>query len=346
MSILRRKKREEEEEKNITRDKNNPDDSSNKKTRRKKKGEIVPWTKKERALVFWVLTITVLTSSMLAMSARSWKLPNFPRIKLPSFSSSPIVIEGNKTGQKKAKEAISLFINKTNPLSGVFGLYVYRLGDKSSYGVNENEVFQAASLIKLPAMIAMYQKSEAGELDIETAYKLKNSDKVGGSGSLYYEKEGTALTYRELVELMGKQSDNTAFGIAKNILGEEEINKTIENIGMSKTSLEENETSPADIGLLFSRLWELELINEKDRDELLGYMTDTIYENWMAAGLPGIRVAHKYGREVHVVNDAGIVFSDDPFILVILSKGVVEREADEIFPELSRIIYQVESSNY
>jgi len=331
MSILKRKKIEEGENRGNSKESKSIEDSSEKRTRKKKKSDIVPWTKKERLFVFWVLIITVFVSSILAISARSWKLPNFPRIKLPSFSGETIIIEGSKEGQKKANEAISLFNNKVKPLSGVYGFYVYRLGDKSSYGVNENEIFEAASLIKLPVMITMYQKDESGELDLDTTYKLLNSDKITGSGSLYYKKEGTILTYRELIELMGKQSDNTAFNVAKNIVGGEEIVRTIEDIGMSKTSFEENETTPADIGLLFSRLWELELINEKDRDELLSYLTDTIYENWLAAGLPGVRVAHKYGREVHVVNDAGIVFSDEPFVLVILSKGVVEREADEIF---------------
>jgi beta-lactamase class A len=63
-------------------------------------------------------------------------------------------------------------------------------------------------------------------------------------------------------------------------------------------------------------------------------------KEWLAAGIPASTdVAHKYGREIHVVSDAGIVFADEPFILVLLSKGVVEREADQAFPELSKAIY-------
>jgi beta-lactamase class A len=323
------------------------DDTISKPSRgRKKKGEIKPWSKKERVLVFWVLFVSVFASGILALSARSWKLPNLPRIKLPTFKGETIVIEGNKGGEKKAREAISLFSNKVRPLSGVYGLYVVRLADGSSYGVNEDEIFEAASLIKLPVMVGMYMEAEDNNLDLEDEYTLKSSDKIGGSGSLSSEPEGTVVSYRELVEYMGKESDNTAFGVAKGILGEEKISEIIDEIGMKDTSLEENETTPHDIGIFFSKLWDGQIITQDNKDELLSYMTDTIYEAWIPEGLPNIQVAHKFGREVHVVNDAGIVFTDDPFVLVILSKGVVEREADEIFPELSRTIYQVETTKY
>jgi len=43
---------------------------------------------------------------------------------------------------------------------------------------------------------------------------------------------------------------------------------------------------------------------------------------------------------VHVVNDAGIVLTDNPFVVVIMSKGVVEKEADEIFPTLSKLVFE------
>jgi hypothetical protein len=39
------------------------------------------------------------------------------------------------------------------------------------------------------------------------------------------------------------------------------------------------------------------------------------------------------------VNDAGIVYAEKPYIVVIVSKGVVAKEADSAFPELSKSIY-------
>ena len=88
------------------------------------------------------------------------------------------------------------------------------------------------------------------------------------------------------------------------------------------------------------KLWKGEIVDTTHKDEVLNYLTDTSFESWLVAGIPEeVKVAHKYGREVNVVNDAGIVFAPKPYVVVILSKGIVEKEADENFPELSRIIY-------
>lgn len=311
--------------------------------KRKKKKSFEPWGKKERYWVFFVLLGTILTSGVLAFSARSWKLPGLPRISLPSFGSGKIIIE-NEANDERAERVVSSFKEKTRGLSGVYGLYVFRLTESSSYGVSEKEKFQAASLIKLPVMLALYMEDEKGSIDLETRYELKEEDKVGGAGSLFSKPAGTVLTYRDLVRYMGKQSDNTAYNIASNILGEEKVKSVISEIGMANTSLENNETTPYDIGLFFKKLWEARIVSKKSRDEILGFLTDTSYEEWLVAGIPpSIRVAHKYGRETHVVNDAGIVYADERFILVIMSKGVVEREADEIFPELTEMVYEGEA---
>lgn len=310
-----------------------------------------PWGKKERLLVLGVFLLTVVTSGILAFSVRGWKVPNLPRVKIPSlnfFKEETIVIEkGTNEKNLRANSVIQKFEEATKGLSGVYGLYVLELNGGFSYGIYEDEEFEPASLNKLPIMVGMYVESERGSLSLSSKYKLKNEDKVAGSGSLYGKPAGTVLTYKDLLRYMGKESDNTAVNIARGILGGKKIESVIEEIGMTDTIVlgDEQHTTPQDIGLLFKKLWQGQLISETDRDELLGFMTGTIYENWLAAGVPReVRIAHKYGREVHVVNDAGIVFTDSPYVIVILTKGVSEREADEVFPTLSRVVYEGQSS--
>ncbi len=323
--------------------------------RKKRKEPPKPWGKKERYIVLTVLLLTALTSGILAVSARDFKLPGFPRISFGSinfenpFREQIVTIGGRGESVaeiEKRDAAIVAFNEKTRNLSGVYSLYVVRPKTGTSYGVNDEDVMQAASLIKLPVFIALYQEVEKGNIDLETKYSLKNSDKRAGSGSLAGKPAGTVLTYRDLVRYMGKESDNTAFNILRNVLGDAKIAQVITAIGMTKTSLEENETSPEDIGLLFQKLWNKELTNEGDRDEILGYLTDTIYEDWLVKGIPDeVRVAHKYGREIHVVNDGGIVFAKDPFVIVIMTQGIIEKEADEGFPDLAKTIYEIETKN-
>lgn len=283
-----------------------------KKRVRKKKDTPKPWGRRERWFIFFVGLGSVLLAALLAVSAREWKLPGLPRLTLPSLGlTETFTVESPPDESSDFSRVKDEFRAKTEGLSGIYGFYVFRLDSGESYGLYQDEVFQAASLIKLPVMLALFQEKPAG--------------------------------YQDLVLRMGKKSDNEAFRQARSLLGDRKIKETILAIGMNQTSLEENETTMHDIGLLFTKLWEGKLLPDAETDEILASLTDTIYEDHLAAGIPEIiEVAHKYGREVHVVNDGGIVFTDSPFVLVIMTKGVVEPEADVIFPDLARLIFEFE----
>ena len=308
--------------------------------KKKRKEPLKPWTKKERFLILYVLVGSVFLALILFASARGWKLPGLPKIKLPSFESKTIIITANKSDRTKADKIVADFKDKTKNLSGEYTFYYIRLSDGFAFGTDEKEEMRAASLIKLPVFAALYREAEAGAINLDEKYTLKSTDKVAGSGSLYGKPAGTTLTYRELARYMGKESDNTAFNILRKKLGDSKITETINGLGMSKTSLSGNSTSPYDIAIFFKKLWLNEIVSGQSRDEILGYLTDTIYESWLSKGISGVKVAHKYGSEVHVVNDAGIVLADKPFVLVVLTKGIIEKEANTVFPELAKMIFE------
>jgi beta-lactamase class A len=317
--------------------------------KRKRKEPPRPWGKKERLFVLGAILLTAGGSGFLALSSREWKLGGFPRLETPHIDApflgeEKIVIEGKKQDKETSDLVIDAFTQETETLTGVYGLYVVRLSNGYSYGVNDKEEFTAASLIKLPVMAAMFAESEKGTIDLDEKYTLKASDKVGGSGSLYGKPVGYEITYRNILQLMGKQSDNTAFTIARNRLGDSVINSYMQKYGMTRTSLAENTTTPEDIGQFFEGLWNNNILSKRHRDELLANLTDTIYEAWLPAGLPSdVKIAHKYGREVHVINDAGIVFTTQPYVVVLMSKGIVDGEGDQIFPVISKLVFDVES---
>ncbi len=316
----------------------------NPKARKKRKEPVKPWGRKERVVVLVSILFTALSSLVLAFSSRDWKLPGLPRVTLPEINfEKTVIIENDKTLDTKnaGQEKVAAFKTITDNLTGSYGFYYYNLEDNSEFGNLQNEKFTAASLIKLPVIAAFYSESEKGIINLTSKYTLKESDKVGGAGSLYYKPAGTVVTYKELIRLMGQQSDNTAFNIVRKLLGDKKITEQITKLGMTDTSLEDNETTPYDIGLFFQKLWHDKIISEEHKEELLEFLTDTAFEKWLKAGVPEeIRVAHKYGREVHVINDGGIIYAKEPFVLVILSKGVIDKEGDDNFPKLVNLFYE------
>lgn len=323
--------------------------SRNKNQSKKKDQWIKPWSAKERLFVIIVFVGTIALSGLFAASSREWKLPGMTRLNLDMyrskltglFKSEPVVIQGDTRGiMAHGEQTVADFKDITKELSGIYGLSVIDLKSGYNFGVYQSETFTAASLIKLPVMIMLYQLAEDGKLDLEKKYVLKTEDKLGGSGSLFSKPAGYEITYRNLLRLMAQQSDNTAFNVGRKMLGDSAINLFCRKLGMEVTKVETNVTSPRDIAVFFQELWNGNLINNQHRSEMLTNLTATSYENWLTSGIPSqIQVAHKYGREIHTVNDAGIVFTEDPYVVVILTKGVVEGQADEVFPQLSRMVY-------
>ena len=294
----------------------------NPENRKTRKEPPKPWGKKERMIVLIVLLSTVVTSGVLAITARNYKLPKLPRISLSNLSKynpfkEQVIIVGNKGSSiniEKIENTKKEFINLTNNYSGIYAFYIYDLNGDYFYGSDYQELMQAASLIKLPVMYLAYKESERGNINLDE--------------------------YKSLLEAMGQRSDNGAYLKMVSVLGKDKINIAIKDLGMNKTSLEDNVTTPEDVGLFFKKLYKDKILNKENTEEFLKFLTDTSFESWLRPGIPAsIRLAHKYGREVHSISDAGIVFSDKPFVIVIMTDGVVESEADEAFPELTRILY-------
>ena len=261
--------------------------------RKRRKEPVKPWGKKERYVVLVILLVTVLVAVALGISARDFKLPGFPKIKIENPFKEEVIVVGSK---KNYSKIASDFKEKTKNLSGTYALYIIDLSNNYSFGVDGEKVMQAASLIKLPVMLYV-------------------NGKVDDSN----------------IEAMGKRSDNVVFSQMRSKFGDTALQSYIDELGMKNTSIEKNETTPKEIGDFF----------KKFKDEpMMEYLVDTIFEDWLPKGIPeNIKIAHKYGREVHVVNDAGVVYAEKPYVVVIMTQGVIEKEADEIFPELSKLVY-------
>lgn len=288
-----------------------------------------PWSKKERTLLLAIFALLTGGSAALALSARSGKLPHLPRIKTPSLTlEKTYIFEGrNSEYTPQINALLDEYEDIINNYSGVYALYVYRLSTGVSYSYLADEPLQAASLIKLPTVVALLMEVEDHVYDLDS------------------KPEGSTKTYRELIELMGKHSDNAAFIIVRNQIGDQRLQELYREMGLASTDVAENMTTARDMGNLLRKIWEEKLLSTQHSDLILNSLKDTDFEQWIVKGVDTeVVVAHKYGRETGVVNDAGIVFmKGNPYVIVIMGDGVVEREADRLLPVLSSLIYDFET---
>ena len=250
---------------------------------------------------------------------------------------SPIIIKSNGVEAPIEKDLRRLVAQ----VKGVYGICIVDLGRGDSLGINKSEVFPAASLMKLPLIYSFYQQVELGKIDLDEQYSLEEEDKVEGTGSVYQQPAGTVYTLHDLVVLLGKQSDNTAQNVLAEILGKEEIQAAITDLGMKQTSYANLETSPQDVAIFWQKLATGQILTPVHCQEILDSLTDTIFEEQIPAGLPkGIKVAHKMGVDEGILHDGGIVFADQPFVLVVMSKNVNISEAKELFLEITKLVWE------
>lgn len=287
-----------------------------------KKKEKIDKRSDGRKVIIVLFVVTVLASLLFYLQT---EIP-----KIWQKITAPKIISHLPREEFDFKPVLNQIETLTQDLSGIYGVYVYRFKDGQDYGFNEDKDFPAASLNKLPVMIAAYQQAEQNKLNLDAEYTLKEADKVSGAGILQTKSAGTKYSYRQLLEYMGQNSDNTAFKIVRQAVGEVLI----------------DQITPREVGDLFEDIYQREVINQEHQEELLRFLTKTEFEDRIPHGVPeGVRVAHKIGTLSGVYSDAGIIFAEKPFVLVIMTKDAQEKEALEVLPQITQAVWDFEKNN-
>ena len=278
-----------------------------------------------------------------------WIKPQQINILENIFKTYTIEIINNQSKTKMlktSKEKTASIKEFLKEKKGTYGIYVYNLNDNQKYGVNEIKIFPAASVNKVPIMLAFLSQLEKKLYFLDDKYTLKSYDVQDyGTGSMRYQEPGTEYTYDKLLELSGKKSDNTAAHVISNILGAGNIYNFMEVLGLQNTSIDNNETTVQDAGTLFVLAYKGEILKtENYKNKFFSYLTDTEFEDRIPAGVPEeTKVVHKIGNLEGVFNDCGIVFAENPYVLCILSENSPEEEGSLVLQQLSKMIWEFEN---
>jgi len=232
--------------------------------------------------------------------------------------------------------------------AGFYGVAVFDPASGKTATLNADETFTAASIGKLPALIALYRFAARGQVDLEDSVSIQQSDYQTGTGILQLQPVGYTVTLRRCAFLMINESDNTAWEMLHRYLGRDDIEAETYAIGARSTGYWiPNTTTPNDVLLMLRKISAPSFTTGEMSSEMLAAMTDTVNEDRIPQPLPSdVRVAHKFGSYGDSFGDAGIVFHEAPdgagkrYFLVVLSEGAGEGEARDTMREMSLATYE------
>lgn len=238
---------------------------------------------------------------------------------------------------------------------GNIAVVVKNLRTNEEIKINENFVFPSASTIKLGIMSELLNKIYEGSFKLSDTIELTQDLKTGGDGILKELNYGHKFTLEEIMTLMIIISDNMATNILINLLGMNNINETIKNLGLENTKLQrkmmdsqaaregrENFITANDLAHILELIYKGENINKKYSDLILSILKRQQVRGRLDLYLPeDIVIAHKTGDLDNLEHDAGIVYlSDKEYIICILTNQTETNKAGrEIIGKISKIVY-------
>jgi len=218
---------------------------------------------------------------------------------------------------------------------GVAGIVLHDLDSGQETAWNPDEVFVAASLIKLPILWHFYLECTHGHLDPDERITLTAAQMAPGFGVLRSLQPGLALRLRDVATLMIVVSDNTATNLLIDRLGIAPINQTIHALGLPQTELQRkmfdysdpaknNYTSPRDMATFFRHVATSDQFDPLFQAELMQTLCGQQCRNKLPAALPReVKLAHKTGDMPQIEHDAGIFMgAQRRLIAVVMSKDL------------------------
>lgn len=215
--------------------------------------------------------------------------------------------------------------------AGSVGFYAKNLKTGQVVAYNADRVFAAASTIKVPVSVIIYN------------HFYKDAD------------EAQRRTYDTGVELMLTVSDNDYFedflDEIEAKMGPEVIRQNFAKIGLTQTTIRDaqarqtygysNTTTAKDMALFFEQLYVGKLLPPDKTQFMTSALSHTIFPDEMARYMQDRPVLHKIGELDNVLADVGIVEGPDgPVLISIFTETDLDEEyASDQIAALSACIY-------
>ncbi len=287
-----------------------------------------------------------------------------------AFSSPPAASESAPTSiDPKTVATIQDSVTKSG---ADVGIAFETLDGRLVWSSRGDDVFHAASTMKIPVMIELFHQVKQGKVKLSDSLPIKNEFHSLVDGSPFtlkaaddsetdlYKAVGQTRTLDQLCDLMVTVSSNFATNILIQKLGIENIRATVTSLhadGMDiKRGVEDqkafdkgmnNTTTARGLATLLVAIANGKAVDADSSAKMVEILERQKFNEGIPAGVPkNIRVAHKTGEITKIHHDAGIVYAERPFVIVVLVRGIEDfDQSSALIAGVTHDLYQASQNS-
>jgi beta-lactamase class A len=194
---------------------------------------------------------------------------------------------------------------------GVAGVHVRNLRTGSTAQVNADETFPTASMIKVPLLVALFDRVERGELRLQEEMVFHDSLRYAQSDLTAKFRDGEVISLEQMAFLMVALSDNTAsLWIQALVGGGGAVNEWLASNGFASTRVNSRtegrrpdwerygwgQTTPREMARLMVMIRQGEAVSAGASDHMYRMLSRTFWDRTALAPIPSsVQAASKQG---------------------------------------------------
>ena len=222
---------------------------------------------------------------------------------------------------------------------GVVGYTVHNLDTGERLERRGDEPFPTASLIKVPILVALYDRVQKGELALADPIRVSKVDKVPGSGQLQHFHDNHEITVGDAARLMITISDNTATNLLLDKVPMRKVWEKMEALGLPRTRVHSKTfqrftsvamdssakyglgvTTPNEMARLFALLADGRAVSPAADSAMVAILADNEDDELLQRQVEGVRAAHKTGATDQVRTECSLWYLQTRVVACVLTR--------------------------
>ncbi len=260
--------------------------------------------------------------------------------------SNEVLLKGTIMPKKETYEGLkNALVKKLGSNLTKVGISFCDLTSDTTFSLNGDQKFLAASTAKLPIVMVLYDLINEGRLTENQLVTYENWEYQGGTGVLQYRNLSKPISYNTLAEYAIRHSDNIAIAmIQHNLCERSELDERLKTlIGHNLLESSDNFLSAKSSMTVLKTLYTGANEGNIGYQKIVEWLKTTDFHDRLDRNLDHSLVAHKIGNLNGATNDIGLFYTNKPYILTVYTSYLVNPNAT--ITSISDFVYEYQAKH-